>query len=161
MVKILMVCLGNICRSPMAHGIMESKLPPDQFYVDSAGTANYHIGDMPDRRAITTARNHGIDISHQRGQQFNRSFFDKFDHIYVMDRYNYEDVMSMTRTHGDAVKVKLILDEDDASSIKQVPDPYYGDESDFEYVFNLFANLAVRVNYSVDKTSKITVSFCP
>lgn len=145
MVKILMVCLGNICRSPMAHGIMESKLPPDQFYVDSAGTANYHIGDMPDRRAIATARKHGIDISYQRGEQFRTSFFDKYDHIYVMDRYNYEDIMSMTRTHSDAVKVKLILEEDEASTIKQVPDPYYGDESDFEYVFNLLDQVCEKI----------------
>lgn len=145
MVKILMVCLGNICRSPMAHGILESKLPSDQFYVDSAGTANYHIGDMPDRRAIAVARSHGIDISYQRGQQFRASFFDKFDHIYVMDRYNYEDIMSITRTHNDVTKVKLILDEDDTSSIKQVPDPYYGDESDFEYVFNLLDQVCDKI----------------
>ena len=145
MVKILMVCLGNICRSPMAHGILESKLPSDKFYVDSAGTANYHIGDSPDRRAINVARNHGIDISHQRGQQFRTPLFDQFDHIYVMDRYNYQDVMSMTRTHSDASKVSLILDKDETSEIKQVPDPYYGDESDFEYVFNLLDKVCDKI----------------
>ena len=145
MVKILMVCLGNICRSPIAHGIMESKLPSDQFYVDSAGTANYHIGDSPDRRAMAVARNHGIEISHQRGQQFRKSFFDQFDHIYVMDRYNYEDIMSMTRNHNDATKVKLILEEDEASNIKEVPDPYYGDKSDFEYVFNLLDRVCDKI----------------
>jgi len=129
----------------MAHGILESKLPSDRFYVDSAGTANYHIGDTPDRRAIMVALEHGIDISHQRGQQFRKSFFDQFDHIYVMDRYNYEDVMSMTRNHSDATKVKLILDEDESSTSKQVPDPYYGDKSDFEDVFNMLDRVCDKI----------------
>jgi len=145
MVKILMVCLGNICRSPLAHGILESKLPSGQFYVDSAGTANYHIGDPPDRRSIAVARRHGIDISYQRGQQFKASFFDRYDRIYVMDRYNYQDVMSMTRNHNDAMKVKLILDEDDTATIKQVPDPYYGDESDFDYVYDLLNQVCDKI----------------
>ena len=137
MVKILMVCLGNICRSPLAHGILESKLPSDQFFIDSAGTANYHVGDAPDRRSIKVAKSHGIDISHQRGQQFKVSFFDVYDHIYVMDEYNYEDVISLARNKNDIAKVKLIMEEDKTNKVKYVPDPYYGDESGFEYVYNL------------------------
>jgi len=145
MVKILMVCLGNICRSPLAHGILESKLPSDQFYVDSAGTANYHIGDPPDRRSIAVARKHGIDISHQRGQQFKASFFDRYDHIYVMDRYNYEDVISLTRNSDDASKVKLIMEEDPSVKINYVPDPYYGDESGFDYVYELLDQVCDKI----------------
>ena len=137
MVKILMVCLGNICRSPLAHGILESKLSSDQFFIDSAGTANYHVGDPPDRRSIKVAKSHGIDISHQRGQQFKVSFFDVYDHIYVMDEYNYEDVISLARNKNDIAKVKLIMEEDKTNKVKYVPDPYYGDESGFEYVYNL------------------------
>src|SRR5210317_2153527 len=98
MVKILMVCLGNICRSPLAHGILKSKLPSDQFFIDSAGTANYHVGDPPDRRSISIAKSNGIDISHQRGQQFKASFFDVYDYIYVMDEHNLEDVIRLART---------------------------------------------------------------
>lgn len=145
MVKILMVCLGNICRSPMAHGILESKLPSNQFYIDSAGTANYHIGDPPDKRSISVARSHGIDISRQRGQQFKASFFDDFDLIYVMDDHNYEDVIQLARNEEDRSKVKLILEEDKSTTLKHVPDPYYGDESGFEYVFNVLKQVCDKI----------------
>jgi protein-tyrosine phosphatase len=145
MVKILMVCLGNICRSPLAHGILESKLPSDKFYIDSAGTANYHVGDPPDRRSITVAKYHGIDISHQRGQQFKSSFFDIYDYIYVMDEHNYEDVMRLARTKLDRLKVKLILEEDSSANLKHVPDPYYGDESGFEFVFTVLDQVCDKI----------------
>lgn len=145
MVKILMVCLGNICRSPLAHGILESKLPSDQFFVDSAGTANYHIGEAPDRRSIAVAKAHGIDISQQRGQQFRASFFDAFDLIYVMDQYNYEDVIRLARTEQDRNKVKLILEEDESSTLGEVPDPYYGDQSGFEYVFRVLNQVCDKI----------------
>ncbi|HEX9825565.1 MAG TPA: low molecular weight protein-tyrosine-phosphatase [Flavobacteriaceae bacterium] len=145
MVKILMVCLGNICRSPLAHGILESKLPSDKFYIDSAGTANYHVGEAPDRRSIAVAKSHGIDISHQRGQQFKASFFDAFDHIYVMDEYNFEDVIRLARNDWDRSKVKLILEEDKSINLMHVPDPYYGDENGFEYVFNILNQVCDKI----------------
>lgn len=145
MVKILMVCLGNICRSPLAHGILESKLPSNQFYVDSAGTANYHVGEPPDRRSISVARSHGIEISHQRGQQFKASFFDAYDFIYVMDEYNYDDVIKLARNKEDIAKVKLILDEDDSAKLKHVPDPYYGDLTGFEFVFNVLDQVCDKI----------------
>lgn len=140
-----MVCLGNICRSPLAHGILESKLPSDKFYIDSAGTANYHVGDAPDRRSIRVAKSHGIDISHQRGQQFKASFFDVYDFIYVMDESNYENVIALARNPKDIAKVKLIMDEDLSNSTKYVPDPYYGDESGFEYVYNLLDQVCDKI----------------
>ena len=145
MVKILMVCLGNICRSPLAHGILESKLPSDEFYIDSAGTANYHVGDAPDRRSIRVAKSHGIDISHQRGQQFKASFFDIYDLIYVMDESNYEDIIALARNPKDIAKVKLIMEEDATNKVKYVPDPYYGDESGFEYVFKLLDQVCNKI----------------
>lgn len=132
-----MVCLGNICRSPLAHGILESKLPNDRYYVDSAGTANYHVGSSPDSRSIKVASNQGIDISAQRARQFKVQDFDTFDHIYVMDQSNYSDVIRLARSNDDIAKVKLILEEDQSIIDKRVPDPYYGDSSDFELVFNL------------------------
>jgi protein-tyrosine phosphatase len=140
-----MVCLGNICRSPLAHGILESKLPSDKFYIDSAGTANYHVGEAPDRRSIAVAKSHGIDISHQRGQQFKASFFDAFDHIYVMDEYNFEDVIRLARNDWDRSKVKLILEEDKSINLMHVPDPYYGDENGFEYVFNILNQVCDKI----------------
>ena len=140
-----MVCLGNICRSPLAHGILESKLPSDKFYIDSAGTANYHVGEAPDRRSIAVARSYGIDISYQRGQQFKTSFFDVYDLIYVMDESNYEDVIALARNSKDFAKVKLIMEEDSSNTIKYVPDPYYGDESGFEYVFKLLDNVCENI----------------
>lgn len=148
-----MVCLGNICRSPLAHGILESKLPTDRFYVDSAGTANYHIGDAPDHRSIAVAQSYGIDISHQRGRQFKVSDFDAFDYIYVMDQSNYENVVQLARDTSDIAKVKLILEVDDTIHDKRVPDPYYGDISGFENVFSLLNSACSVISKSLIITS--------
>jgi len=127
-----MVCLGNICRSPLAHGIVE-QMAKDKglnWEVDSAGTGNWHVGEAPDRRSILTARAHGIDISKQVCRLFRVSDFDTYDHIFVMDRNNLSDVLAMARNKGDAKKVKLLLGD------KIVPDPYY-DDTQFEPVFKM------------------------
>ena len=137
MTSILMVCLGNICRSPLAHGILESKLPKDLFYVDSAGTANYHVGDSPDHRSIAVAKSNGIDISNKRCRQFKVSDFDTFDYIYAMDQSNFENIIKLARTTDDIAKVKLILEVHSSIKDKRVPDPYYGDISDFKHVYAL------------------------
>ncbi len=137
MTRILMVCLGNICRSPLAHGILASKLPNTKFYVDSAGTAAYHIGNRPDYRSISVARANGIDISAQSARQFKVTDFDSFDRIYAMDASNYNNIIGLARTNNDIAKVKLFLEENPSLSNKNVPDPYYGDATDFEYVFDL------------------------
>lgn len=141
MTSILMVCLGNICRSPLAHGLLESKLSQENFYVDSAGTANYHVGDAPDARSIKVAKQHGIDISQQLGRQFQISDFDSFDHIYVMDDSNYENLIKLARNEEDRVKVKSILSIDHSITANAVPDPYYGDFSDFEHAYALLDNV--------------------
>jgi len=137
MTRILMVCLGNICRSPLAHGILHSKLNNDNFYIDSAGTAAYHIGNSPDIRSIKVAHQNGIDISTQSARQFKTSDFDTFDYIYAMDQSNYTAITSLARNNHDIEKVKLFLEINQAVSNKNVPDPYYGDLSDFENVYNL------------------------
>ncbi|OUR95122.1 protein-tyrosine-phosphatase [Flavobacteriales bacterium 34_180_T64] len=137
MTKILMVCLGNICRSPLAHGILESLLPDTEYYVDSAGTANYHIGESPDHRSIEVAKLNNIDISGQSARQFKISDFDTFDIIYAMDTSNYDDITKLARNSSDKSKIKLILDANEGHSNQNVPDPYYGDFSNFETVFNL------------------------
>ncbi|RZN81456.1 MAG: low molecular weight phosphotyrosine protein phosphatase [Winogradskyella sp.] len=132
-----MVCLGNICRSPLAHGILESKLPTGHFFVDSAGTANYHIGSKPDHRSIHIAQVNGLDINSQRARQFSVSDFDNFDIIYAMDQSNYQNILDLAQTEEDKRKVKLILNENPSITDKNVPDPYYGGDSGFEYVFNI------------------------
>ena len=138
--KILMVCLGNICRSPLADGLMRKKVQENKLdvYVDSAGTANYHVGGAPDERMTQTARRKGVDISKLKARQFVVSDFDAFDIIYVMDKSNYQNVIDLARNENDIVKVKLILDElGYAASIQEVPDPYYGGQDGFEHVFDL------------------------
>lgn len=132
-----MVCLGNICRSPLAEGILESKLPEVYFQVDSAGTANYHIGGPPDFRSIAVAKRYGIDITNQRARQFKVSDFDTFDYIYAMDRSNFNNILKLARHKDDITKVRLILNELEEPSLVNVPDPYYGGEPGFENVFRI------------------------
>lgn len=134
--KILMVCLGNICRSPLAEGIMRSKLSND-FIVDSAGTGGWHAGELPDKRSISTAKNRGLDITSQRARQFKISDFETFDYIYVMDNSNYKDVMALTPNDEAKSKVKLILNELFPNENVDVPDPYYGGQDGFENVFDM------------------------
>ncbi len=136
-VKILMVCLGNICRSPLAEGILQSKLNTNQFTVDSAGTSGYHQGERPDPRSIATARAHGIDITNQRSAHFHTSDFDRYDYIYVMDQSNYDNVIKLASTERDRQKVKLILDEIYPNQSMEVPDPYYGGDQGFENVYQM------------------------
>lgn len=134
--KILMVCLGNICRSPLAEGILKSKIP-NSFFVDSAGTANYHSGSSPDKRSIAVGRKYGLDISNLKGRQFNVSDFDTFDLIYVMDTSNYKNVIKRARNEDDVAKVKFVLNEVYPNQNFDVPDPYYGGDSGFENVYNM------------------------
>jgi len=136
MTKILMVCLGNICRSPLAHGILESKLSED-FFIDSAGTSSYHIGNLPDSRSISTARKHGIDITNQRSRQFKKSDFENFDIIYAMDKSNYNNIIHLANTTEEKQKVKLILNESHPNQNLEVPDPYYGGDSGFDNVYKM------------------------
>jgi len=135
--RILMVCLGNICRSPLAEGILKSKLNPERFIVDSAGTGHWHVGHSPDPRSIKVAKKYGIDISHQRGRQFSERDFIDFDLIYVMDNENKKNVLELAPDETSKKKVRLILNELFENENVDVPDPYYGDDSDFEHVFKL------------------------
>ncbi len=136
-VKIVMVCLGNICRSPLAEGILASKLPQDKFSVDSAGTGSWHIGQSPDERSIAVAQKNGLDISPQRGRQFGIADFNTFDYIYVMDNSNYNNVIALAETHEHKQKVKLIMNELTPNQNQEVPDPYFGMHNGFDIVYTM------------------------
>lgn len=135
--RILMVCLGNICRSPLAEGILRSKLDPEKFFIDSAGTGHWHVGEEPDPRSVKIAQKFGVDISCQRGRQITAQDFENFDLIYVMDNENKRNVSNLAPNDTARKKVNLILNELFENENVDVPDPYYGDESDFERVFKL------------------------
>ena len=130
-----MVCLGNICRSPLAEGILKSKTK--NLKVDSAGTAGYHIGKKPDIRSIDIAKKHDIDLTSQRARQFSTRDFDDFDKIYAMDNDNYSKIISLARNQEDMDKVDLILNEIYPKEYKSVPDPYYGGDEGFQNIYNL------------------------
>lgn len=136
-IRILMVCLGNICRSPIAEGVLESKLPTDRFKVDSAGTGNYHIGKQPDQRSIAIAKLNGLDISKQKARQFNVKDFAQYDYIYVMDHTNYRDVIKLAPDETSKNKVSLFLDALFPGENVDVPDPYFGLENGFTIVYQM------------------------
>jgi protein-tyrosine phosphatase len=137
--KILMVCLGNICRSPLAQGILEKKVAEHDLNVtvDSAATSNYHIDHKPDPRSISKAAEYGIDISEQRGRQINKSDFQEFDRIFAMDTENYQNIIALTEVEEERKKVQLILNLSQPNSNMSVPDPYFGGDEGFENVYQL------------------------
>lgn len=137
--KILMVCLGNICRSPLADGLLRKKIKEAglSVEVDSAGTSNHHVGQAPDDRMRATAKKFGLSIDDLRARQFNVEDFDHFDLIYAMDSSNYTNILSLARSTADELKVKLILNEIYPGQNRNVPDPYFGGEQGFIDVYNL------------------------
>ncbi|RAJ17099.1 low molecular weight protein-tyrosine-phosphatase [Olleya aquimaris] len=151
MTKILMVCLGNICRSPLAEGILKSKLDADLFTVDSAGTSSYHIGSKPDSRSIAVARLNGIDISGQRARQFSKQDFKDFDIIYAMDNSNYNNIIALAANDNDKAKVKLILNTIFPNQNLDVPDPYYGGDKGFENVYQMLDNACSVIAEKISK----------
>ncbi len=128
--KILMVCLGNICRSPLAEGILRHKIKEAglDWEVQSAGTGSWHIGEAPDPRSQKIAKINGIDISKQKAQKFSQKHFSEFDRIYTMDSSNYRDVVNMAINEEDKNKVELIMNLIEPGKNKAVPDPYYDDD---------------------------------
>ena len=139
--KILMVCLGNICRSPLAEGILRHLAAEKglDWEIDSAGTGNGHVGDPPDHRSVKVGRRHGVDISGLRGRQFQQEDFDNFDRIFVMDLNNYRDVLRKARTTADRDKVQLLLDNQ-----QPVPDPWY-DDALFEPVYHMIYEACEKI----------------
>lgn len=142
-----MVCLGNICRSPLAEGILKHKVRQNglDIHVASSGTAAYHIGESADARMIATAHRHGVDLTGHRGSQFKEKDFDKYDKIFVMDSSNYRNVIRLARNENDRAKVQLIMDVLDPETGYDVPDPYYGGDDGFELVYNMLDQACDRI----------------
>lgn len=133
-----MVCLGNICRSPLAEGIMQHKITASglDWQVDSAGTGAWHVGEQPDSRSIATARQHGIDITRQRARQLKPHDLDRFDLVLAMDSQNYRDILGLATTKAQEDKVLLIMNFVAPDRNQAVPDPYWNDNG-FEQVFEM------------------------
>lgn len=148
--KILMVCLGNICRSPLAEGILQNKTKLLNIEVDSAGTAAYHIGELPDKRSIEIAEKYNIDLKNQRARQFNRTDFDKFDIIYAMDTNNLAHLISLAETKKERNKIKLILNEINPNSCESVPDPYYDGVNGFQNVYNMLNEACDKIVQNIE-----------
>lgn len=143
--KILMVCLGNICRSPLAEGILASKLN-DDFQIESAGTISMHEGKQPDKRSIKIAEKHGIDISSQRSRPITKTDLQKFDKIFCMDLEIYKDVISLTSNEEQKQKVSLFLEAAGQHGENiEVPDPYWGDMNDFENIFQMIDKASEKI----------------
>ena len=142
MVKVLMVCMGNICRSPMAEGVLRRLLEDadlsDQVYVDSAGThADYHPHSPPDHRSQATALRRGVDLSGIRARRVTTADFTEFDHVLAMDRQNFTDLQATCRNAELRQRIELFLDFAPDQSVREVPDPYYGGPDGFERVMDL------------------------
>lgn len=159
-VKVLMVCLGNICRSPMAHGLLWHKVQVAglDWQVDSAGTNGWHEGELPDPRAIACMKRHGIDITYQRARLVVSDDLQEFDLIYAMDKAVYDDVVALAQNEEEEQKIKLLMNEVNPGSNADVPDPYYGEDTGFEHVYKLLDTATDKVieKYSVNNRQKIT-----
>ena len=147
--RILMVCLGNICRSPLAEGILRQKTKHLNLTIDSAGTAGYHIGKSPDPRAVAIAKKHNINISKLIARKFSRLDFENFDTIYVMDTNNLSHLISLSSNAKERNKIRLILDEIDPKSHNSVPDPYY-DDNGFKMVYNMLNEACEKIAIKIE-----------
>ncbi len=140
--KVLMVCLGNICRSPMAEGVLRHLAQQKNITleIDSAGTGSWHVGDQPDVRAIACMKKKGIDISKLKARQFHANDFHSFDYIFTMDSQNYRDIVKQTNDSELQSKVDLYMNQAFPSRNQNVPDPYFGGDEGFEQVYEMLVN---------------------
>ena len=154
--NILFVCLGNICRSPLAKAIMADKIRKKnlQAEVDSAGFEPFHRGDPADRRSVEVAAKHGIDLNHHTARLFTVRDFDRFDRIYVMDSINHTDVMSLARNGEDEDKVDYILNLVEPGKDRHVPDPWYGGREGFENVYQMLDKACDRLAGEIETNHK-------
>lgn len=147
-----MVCLGNICRSPLAEGILKDKFKKKKIAAEvySSGTSDFHLGERPDPRTIEVAEEHHIDIRSHRGNQFTVGDFDKYDKIYVMDLSNFRNVLKLARNEKDRSKVEMILNVSNPGMNMEVPDPYFGGNNGFELVYRMLDQACEIIANSVE-----------
>ena len=146
-----MVCLGNICRSPLAEGILAEKCKHLPVLVDSAGTAAYHVGNAPDIRSQQVARIHNINIENQKARQLKHEDLKCFDSIFVMDKENYKNAIKLAKSESEKEKIQLILNSSNPGSNLEVPDPYYGGDDGFQYVFELLDKACEVIKNQLEK----------
>ena len=151
-VKVLMVCLGNICRSPLAEGLLRQKTDAERVFVDSAGTGGFHIGNAPDDRSIAVAATHGLDIGKQRCRKLVATDLETFDRIYAMDKSNYSNIITLAINEQQKSKVRLLLSEVDLT-IEEVPDPYYGGSDGFEKVYRMIDTACEAIAQKLDSNN--------
>ncbi len=153
MIKVLFVCLGNICRSPMAEGLFRDLVGKrelaDRIHIDSAGTHGYHIGDPPDERACRAMAHHGVDIGRLEGRKVRAVDLDEFDYVLAMDRSNLRDLERLAG--GPRSHVRLFLEFAGNSTEREVPDPYYGGPEGFERVYALLEDAAVGLLGDIER----------
>ena len=145
-----MVCLGNICRSPLAEGILWSKGKHLNIEIDSDEKAAHHIGEKADIRSIEIANKYFIDLNQQRARQFSRADFDKFDIIYAMDTNNYAHLISLASTETERNKIRMILNEINPKAYQSVPDPYYGGENGFQDIYNMLDKACDKIIQNIE-----------
>jgi len=140
-IRIQFVCLGNICRSPLAKTVFRDKVEEagleEHFEIVSSGTGNYHVGEQADRRMRETAEQHGLSLDDHRASQFQKEDLEAFDHVFVMDKSNLNDVLHLDENDKHAGKVRLFREFDPEPDDYQVPDPYHGGRKGFENVFDI------------------------
>jgi protein-tyrosine phosphatase len=155
-IKVLFVCLGNICRSPLAEAIFKHKVKEkgldDRFEIDSCGTSNYHIGGKPDSRTIANAIKNGVSIEHL-GRQLNTDDLSYYDVILAMDNNNLKSIKSIIVDHKHHDKIKLMREYDSIETGGEVPDPYYGEETHFQNVFEILDRTSDRLLDELVKTN--------
>lgn len=148
-IRVMFVCLGNICRSPLAEGLFREQVRKagleDHFEIASSGTGHWHVGEPPDRRMRATAERQGLDISGQRAQQFETKDLERYDHIFVMDKSNLHDVLFLDEEDKHSGKVRLFREFDPEPGDFQVPDPYQGGREGFENVYEIVERTAASI----------------
>ena len=154
-VKVLMVCMGNICRSPLAHGVFERMVKEeglsDLIEVDSSGTHSWHVGNPPDPRSQEVAMRHGLDLNYQQARKVTSADIDDYDYILAMDRDNLEILQALAKNKESLNKIALFLDFAEGIELSEVPDPYYGGPGGFDHVYELVEAAASGLLQSINQ----------
>ena len=162
-IRVLFVCLGNICRSPLADGVFDAIVhehgQSEKIFVDSAGTSGWHVGNPPDKRMRQTAAHHGVSIGHLEGRQFVEADLENFDYIFAMDKSNLDDILALDATGKLGHKVRLFREFDPEPGDYQVPDTYYGGPEGFEEVFQMVERTSRMLFHRIAEEHQLSVQY--